>query len=76
VKPLLLTPGDPEGIGPEITIKALRILNAKERRYTPVVCIGAREPFQKFGVPLEMITPYDLAGLKHPDPKRRERRFS
>jgi 4-hydroxythreonine-4-phosphate dehydrogenase len=50
---ILITPGDPEGIGPEITAK---IFQARGRRslkslYPDIrfACVGARAPFEKLG---------------------------
>jgi len=42
--PLVITPGDPEGIGPEVTARALAHM-APELRTEPVCVVGAREPF-------------------------------
>jgi 4-hydroxythreonine-4-phosphate dehydrogenase len=43
--PIIITPGDPEGIGPEITWKFIK-KNYKNLK-TPILCIGAHEPFEK-----------------------------
>lgn len=48
---LLLTPGDPAGIGPEITQLALE----KAPRGTRIICIGAPEPFIKRGAKLKLL---------------------
>lgn len=49
-RPLLLvvTPGDPDGIGPEIVWKSLRkrSIVASETR---ILCVGARKPFEDIG---------------------------
>jgi 4-hydroxythreonine-4-phosphate dehydrogenase len=46
---LLITPGDPGGIGPEITAKALQGFRPKGER--PLfLCVGAPDPFQDLGV--------------------------
>ena len=42
--PLVITPGDPDGIGPEVTARALAHM-APELRTEPVCVVGAREPF-------------------------------
>ncbi len=47
--PLVLTPGDPGGIGPEVTWKAIRRLGAKA---PPILCVGAAEPFRKLRAPV------------------------
>lgn len=45
---LALTPGDPEGIGPEITWKALQSGQYGDSQLR-VLCVGARAPFEKLG---------------------------
>jgi len=42
-QPLVLTPGDPDGIGPEITWKSLKL----RKRKSPILCVGAETPFKK-----------------------------
>jgi len=54
---LVLTPGDPEGIGPEITWKALR---ARKPGATPILCVGARAPFEALGARVIAADPGDL----------------
>jgi 4-hydroxythreonine-4-phosphate dehydrogenase len=44
VRPLILTPGDPNGIGPEVALAALRSFNRR-----PVVVVGAAEPLLRLG---------------------------
>lgn len=53
---LVLTPGDPAGIGPEITWKAIRS-NAKQQKKTQILCVGAREPFKKLRAPIVEFDP-------------------
>ncbi len=43
---LVITPGDPEGVGPEVTAKALSKLAPKLKSWD-VVIFGAQKPFQK-----------------------------
>lgn len=51
---LLLTPGDPDGIGPEITWKTIqRIFIQKKKKNFSIVCVGALEPFKKLRAPVE-----------------------
>lgn len=50
---LLLTPGDPAGIGPEITLLALKRTPSK----TQIVCVGAPEPFLALGAKLKLLSP-------------------
>jgi 4-hydroxythreonine-4-phosphate dehydrogenase len=45
---LAVTPGDPDGIGPEIVWKAIR-KNHYSRRGISLLCIGAKAPFEKLG---------------------------
>jgi 4-hydroxythreonine-4-phosphate dehydrogenase len=44
---LVITPGDPEGIGPEVTAKALHRLGPTLKK-TEVVIVGARAPFRRY----------------------------
>ena len=46
-KTLVITPGDPEGIGPEVTAKALSTLSAKLRSID-IVIFGASKPFRRY----------------------------
>ena len=48
---IALTPGDPGGIGPEITWKAISSRSLTPNT-PPILCIGAREPFEKLRVPI------------------------
>ena len=60
---LAVTPGDPNGIGPEITWKVLRgkLYDAKK---IALLCVGAREPFDRLGV---KVIEANLAGpLEYP----------
>ena len=60
MKIIALTPGDPEGVGPEITWKAIRA-----GRFTGsnvrILCVGAKEPFERLGATIieatESLTP-------------------
>lgn len=61
-KILLITPGDPDGIGPEIVFKTLR-----EKKFlrllpkgTSLVCVGARAPFESLGAGIIEITETQL----------------
>ena len=45
---LIVTPGDPGGIGPEIVWKAVRS-GQFQRRGVRILCVGARAPFEKLG---------------------------
>ncbi len=48
---LALTPGDPSGIGPEITWKAIQS-GYCEKNGIQLLCIGAKVPFQKLNAPI------------------------
>lgn len=54
---IVLTPGDPEGIGPEITWKAIQEHYKKTQRSPQILCIGALSPFEKMGVPYLVFDP-------------------
>ncbi|MFL5815216.1 MAG: 4-hydroxythreonine-4-phosphate dehydrogenase PdxA [Bdellovibrionia bacterium] len=57
---ILITPGDPAGIGPEIAAKIFRVRGRKSlrSRYPDMrfACVGARAPFEKLGT---KILPFD-----------------
>jgi len=64
---IALTPGDPAGIGPEITWKAIR--SGIEAKFgIRLLCIGARKPFEKMGVPLDLV---DASELTRPGFRKR-----
>lgn len=44
---IIITPGDPDGIGPEITWKAIR--RRRIPRNVQLLVVGARKPFEKLG---------------------------
>jgi 4-hydroxythreonine-4-phosphate dehydrogenase len=48
--PLVLTPGDPEGIGPEVTWKAIQKL--KLPAGLNILCVGSEAAFKKLGAPI------------------------
>ena len=48
---LILTPGDPAGIGPEITWKVLQS-GIETQLGIQILCVGARAPFEKLGAPI------------------------
>ncbi|MFN7685732.1 MAG: 4-hydroxythreonine-4-phosphate dehydrogenase PdxA [Oligoflexia bacterium] len=56
---LLVTPGDPSGIGPEITLSALS--KARLSKNTRVVCVGAAEPLERLGAKLRQISSLEEA---------------
>ncbi len=52
---LVITPGDPAGVGPEIVWKSLRARRRLWSRYQ-LLCIGARAPFEKLGAPISEVS--------------------
>ena len=48
---LAVTPGDPDGVGPEILWKTLQA-RPKELSGVRLLCVGAREPFDRMGAPV------------------------
>ncbi len=69
--PLAVTPGDPDGIGPEIVWKSVRY----RRRWDPsnqvsFFCVGAELPFRRLRARIEQLTSNDLLD---PDLARRIR---
>ncbi|MBI2711736.1 MAG: 4-hydroxythreonine-4-phosphate dehydrogenase PdxA [Bdellovibrio sp.] len=45
----ILTPGDPDGIGPEVTWKAIRS-GIQKKTGSLIVCVGSPDPFKKMGI--------------------------
>ena len=54
---LAITPGDPDGIGPEITEKVLGDANFYRDRFRPLL-IGDPRPFEGTALPLRLITDF------------------
>jgi 4-hydroxythreonine-4-phosphate dehydrogenase len=54
---LILTPGDPDGIGPEITWKLLKSEKLSRRQIPrmPILCVGARKPFDEMGAKVILV---------------------
>lgn len=51
-RPLIfVTPGDPDGIGPEVVLKAARRMKKKWASFS-LVCVGAEKPFARLGARL------------------------
>jgi 4-hydroxythreonine-4-phosphate dehydrogenase len=65
-KPIvIITPGDPAGVGPEVTLKALAHAQSKKNwRNFEILCIGASEPFRKLKTKLRYAEWSDHSGLK------------
>lgn len=53
--PLIVTPGDPHGIGPEVVWKAIQ-KGIDRRLRSEIVCVGAREPFERMGARIEEVS--------------------
>lgn len=61
-----VTPGDPEGIGPEIVWKTIR-QNLFQKKRVDLLCIGARKPFERLKAPIIEVDLDSLQkGLKRP----------
>jgi 4-hydroxythreonine-4-phosphate dehydrogenase len=60
---LAVTPGDPDGIGPEVVWKSIR-KNHKKWSRTPLLCVGAREPFDRLGARVVLADPANLSPPK------------
>lgn len=64
--PLIVTPGDPAGIGPEVAVKALLAMNLD------AVLIGRRDAIERWSGPLPRLeTPGPVRGLAILEPPRR-----
>ena len=63
---LVLTPGDPSGIGPEITWKAIQSgdYHLPDSPFS-ILCVGAEAPFKSLGAPILKWNP-DLGPLQFP----------
>ncbi len=67
-KLILITPGDPAGIGPEIVTKVLRDSVLRSGYRGPqLVCVGAREGFDKVGLAARHLHELDETALDHPE---------
>jgi 4-hydroxy-L-threonine phosphate dehydrogenase PdxA len=64
---LAVTPGDPAGIGPEVVWKSIRANHAKWRK-TPLLCVGARAPFDLLGARVLLADPENLSPPKEKRP--------
>ena len=53
--PLVVTPGDPDGIGPEIVCQILHSRKIKKIG-RPLLCVGARKPFEKLKISISSVT--------------------
>ena len=60
---LAVTPGDPDGIGPEVVAKTLLLQRKLFPRDLNILGIGAAGPFRKLGVPLVELS--DFNSLSH-----------
>lgn len=69
---LVLTPGDPDGIGPEITWKAIRHLKRSKNlgKTFHLLCIGARKPFEALKAPIVELPKLDELYDLEPPPRK------
>lgn len=63
---ILVTPGDPEGIGPEITWKTLQQTRYSRNSSFQLVCVGATEGFTTLGVPKSRLIEIDEGFFQEP----------
>jgi 4-hydroxythreonine-4-phosphate dehydrogenase len=64
---LAVTPGDPNGIGPEVVWKAIR-KNHKKWKSGSLLCVGARKPFDDLGANVIIADPETFAPPKEARP--------
>lgn len=64
----LVTPGDPKGIGPEIVWKAIRSHHSTWKKTNPILCVGARAPFDRLKATVIIADPKDLTPPKSAKP--------
>jgi 4-hydroxythreonine-4-phosphate dehydrogenase len=56
---IVLTPGDPDGVGPEITWKTLKSAHSSHKK-TAILCVGARKPFDEMDAKVVLVTEAEL----------------
>jgi 4-hydroxythreonine-4-phosphate dehydrogenase len=66
-KKFVVTPGDPDGIGPEVVWKALR-KHSKDWKKNPLLCVGARRPFDQMEARVILADPENLTPPKESRP--------
>jgi 4-phospho-D-threonate 3-dehydrogenase / 4-phospho-D-erythronate 3-dehydrogenase len=64
---LAVTPGDPEGVGPEIVWETIRRQSYQFKKAT-LLCVGAKEPFRRMGARIIDADPATLTPPKEPRP--------
>lgn len=52
---IAVTPGDPDGIGPEVVWKTIRS-GAYDSKRVQLLCVGARKPFERLGARVEEVS--------------------
>lgn len=62
---IVVTPGDPDGIGPEIVIKAIRKIK-KTGSVPTLLCVGSKAPLEKLGARFIELKPNALPTQKLP----------
>ncbi len=66
-KNLVITPGDPDGIGPEVVWKAIK-KNSRVWKNFSLLCVGAREPFDRLKARVIIADPDKLTPPKESRP--------
>lgn len=60
--PLVITPGDPDGIGPELVWKSIRSGFFQKNKISAIF-VGAAEPFKKMKAPIQHLDPSNPKGV-------------
>ncbi|MBU6375387.1 MAG: 4-hydroxythreonine-4-phosphate dehydrogenase PdxA [Bdellovibrionales bacterium] len=58
---IVITPGDPDGVGPEIVLKTILRRQTELPTSTQLLCVGARSPFEKLGANLIEVGDFNSA---------------
>lgn len=66
-KRFVVTPGDPDGIGPEVVWKAIRKNHTRWKNYS-LLCVGARKPFDRLKARVILADPDNLTPPKEAKP--------
>ncbi len=66
-KKYVVTPGDPDGIGPEVVWKAVR-KHARSWKKNPLLCVGARKPFDRLKAKIILADPENLTPPRETKP--------
>lgn len=71
---LIITPGDPDGIGPEVTWKAIRS-GLYQKKGITVLCVGAAAPFKKLKAPIVLFDSQRFNDQQPPPSPRSKKPF-